>query len=75
MATIATSLAASENIQAIQLLLEVGAIRTNVVRVTPEMIAPGTLDLIIDQPLVDYLPTSFGRALADYVATDMGAFE
>jgi hypothetical protein len=64
-----------ERIQAISLLLEVGALKANLVRVTPDMLRALKDDTVADQPLLDYVLTPLGQALFQHLAHDMGAFE
>jgi hypothetical protein len=58
---------------AISLLLDLGALRAEPIRLTPELLketvdAPST-------PFLTYALTPFGRALVEVVADSMGAFD
>lgn len=55
---------------AINLLLELGALRASLLKVTPE-----SLQAPADASMLDYVLTPLGRALVHHVATEMGAFE
>jgi hypothetical protein len=56
--------------QAVARLLEVGAIRAEFVRITPELLA--RQDTGREEELLSYLITPFGSALLDFGAQQMG---
>lgn len=68
--TVMEALGGIERSRAINLLLELGALSGSLVRLTPELLkAPG------DASVLDYVLTPLGRALVEYLASEMGAFE
>ena len=68
--TIGQALSSIERASAISLLLELGAIRTKFIQVTPELLQEKGDDLNI--PLLTYEPTPLGKALMTHVGTETG---
>ena len=70
MKTMGQALANARHISAISRLLELGALRTNYLRITPELLADPN-----DQPgekMLKYELTQFGNVLLEHIASEMG---
>lgn len=64
----------AQRADAIALLLGVGALRSTMFRLTPELLAQLKQDPNHDAPLVEYVLTPFGKQLGTHLLTEMGAF-
>lgn len=67
--------AGSLRTDAIELLLELGAIRSEVVRLTPELLEVLKSNPQHEMPMLEYALTAFGRQMAEHVLIEMGAFD
>jgi hypothetical protein len=73
--TMVQVLAAVQRSQAIALLLDLGAIRANVLRMTPELLGDLAKQNSTEPELLSYRPTPFGQALLEYCGEEMGVLE
>lgn len=71
--TMGQALGSLERAEAISLLLELGALRAQVLRITPELLRQKGTDP--STPLLSYVLSPFGRALIEALADTMGAFD
>lgn len=73
--TVSDVLAGVQRTQAITLLLELGALRTEVTRISAEALRSLSKDGAHDPPLLRYVPTPFAEELLKHVGTHMGTLD
>jgi hypothetical protein len=73
--TVGQVLGAVERTQAITLLLELGAIRTEVTRISASTLRSLPEDGSKDPPMLRYVGTPFARELLKHIGTEMGTFD
>ena len=73
-ATFRDVVADTQRSNAIELLLELGAVRSELVRFTPELLVEIRENPSQSAQLLEYTTTAFGNSLATHLMTEMGAF-